>query len=241
MKQKKRSCTYAVLISALLLVLPIGGNLFAQDIKPAGVNLLIYGGTSFSLGGGFQNTGSAGINVMQPEAGVKVSMNLAGRFRAGIGAGYTSMVREQFNGTLEPITGDGFLAGSCEGTMYRDLKTHFCIADLIGEFGLLKPGGPVQMFIGTGAGCLFATGNTWSLSLRNEMRSDEWTNKVTINGHNEGHDYTAPFIPASLSLECRILPGTSLCLGGVYRLIISNNEFAPKGQAMASLGLRLAF
>jgi hypothetical protein len=73
------------------------------------------------------------------------------------------------------------------------------------------------------------------------MRSNDWTNTVTVEGHNEAHRYTAPFIPASLSLECRILPGTSLCLGGLYRLILSKNELAPKGQATASLGLRLAF
>ena len=133
------------------------------------------------------------------------------------------------------------LPGSVEGTVYRDFKTNFHAIGVTAEYDLLPTGGWVSLYVGTGAGCLIGMGNTWSLSVRNEMRSDNWTNTVSVGGHNEAHRYAAPFIPASLSLECRILPQTALCVGGMYRFILSKEPLAPKGQAGATLGLRLDF
>ena len=232
----KKQRTIPVILILLLLTLPLGGRASAQGL----INVRISGGISLNFGGGFDGEGANGMTAIQPETGLGVTLGVAPRFRAGVGYDYTRMVREQVNGTLQPISGN-VLPGSVEGTVYRDFKTHFHAVALTAEYNLLPTGGFLSLYVGTGAGCLFATGNTWSLSIRNEMRSDDWTNTVTVDGHNETHHYTAPFIPASLSLECRILPGTSLCLGGVYRLILSKNELAPKGQAGATLGLRLNF
>ena len=232
----KKQRTIPVILILLLLTLPLGGRASAQGL----INVRISGGISLNFGGGFDGEGANGMTAIQPETGLGVTLGVAPRFRAGMGYDYTRMVREQVNGTLQPISGN-VLPGSVEGTVYRDFKTHFHAVALTAEYNLLPTGGFLSLYVGTGAGCLFATGNTWSLSIRNEMRSDDWTNTVTVDGHNETHHYAAPFIPASLSLECRILPGTSLCLGGVYRLILSKNELAPKGQAGATLGLRLNF
>ena len=230
------------LAMAFLLMVPYGGNVRAQGMlrAPSLVGVRVSGGISWDFGGSFAGENANGMTVVQPEAGIGVTLAVAPRFRAGVGYDYTRMVREQVNGTLQPMSGN-VLPGSVEGTVYRDFKTHFHAVALTAEYNLLPTGGFLSLYVGTGAGCLFATGNSWSLSIRNEMRSNDWTNTVTVDGHNEAHHYTAPFIPASLSLECRILPGTSLCLSGVYRQILSKNELAPKGQATASLGLRLAF
>lgn len=232
----KKQRTIPVILILLLLTLPLGGRASAQGL----INVRISGGISLNFGGGFDGEGANGMTAIQPETGLGVTLGVAPRFRAGVGYDYTRMVREQVNGTLQPISGN-VLPGSVEGTVYRDFKTHFHAVALTAEYNLLPTGGFLSLYVGTGAGCLFATGNTWSLSIRNEMRSNDWTNTVTVDGHNETHHYAAPFIPASLSLECRILPGTSLCLSGVYRQILSKNELAPKGQAGASLGLRLNF
>ena len=219
----------------MALLLLTGSGASAQDL----INVRLWGGPSLNVGG-FASVGSKNESAVQPLAGIGVSVNVLPQLRVGMAYGYTRMVREQIDGTLTPIAGN-VLPGSVEGTVYRDFKTHFHAVALTAEYNLLPTGGFLSLYVGTGAGCLFATGNTWSLSIRNEMRSDDWTNTVTVDGHNETHHYTAPFIPASLSLECRILPGTSLCLSGVYRQILSKNELAPKGQAGASLGLRLNF
>lgn len=149
------------------------------------------------------------------------------------------MLREQMSGDLQPLTGSGILPGSVEGTVFRDFQSHFFSAGLTGEYNLLPAVSPVALYVGAGFGCLFATGNTWALKLRNEMRSDNWTNALSVGGHNDAHRYAAPFIPARLSLEVPIVPQVALCLSGDYRFLITKQAIAPKHQVGATLGLRI--
>ena len=220
-------------LPALLLALFLltGSGASAQSL----INVRLWGGPSLNVGGGFASVGSNNESAVQPLAGVGVSVTVLPQLRAGMSYSYTQMVREQINGTLAPI------AGSVEGTVYSDLKTHFYALDLTAEYNVLPIGGPLALYAGTGAGCLFASGNTWSLGVRNEVSEEGWTNRVTVGGHNTRHCYQAPYIPASLSLEYRVLPSTYVCLGGLYRVILSKNALAPKGQAGVTLGLRLTF
>ena len=232
----KKQNTIPALIAVLLLVLTIGGQASAQGL----ISVRLSGGAAWNFGSGFQNIGANEANVLQPVLGAGVSVNFMPRMRAGVAYDYSRMVREQLNGTLQPIDG-AVLPGSVEGTVYKDFKLRFHALSATAEYDVLPSGGLLSLYLGTGFGCLIADGNTWALSVRNEMRSDNWTSIVSINGCNEKHNFAAPFIPASASLECRILPRTALCLGGLYRLVLSNNELAPKGQAFATLGLRLDF
>ena len=226
----------ALLTLILLIFSPGGGRASAQSL----IGVRISGGTALSFGSSFENASANNANAIQPMAGVGVTMKVAPRFRAGIGYDYTRLVREQLNGQLTPIAGS-VLPGSVEGTVYRDLKTHFHALGVTAEYDVLPAGGIVSLYVGTGAGCLVGNGNIWSLSVRNEMRSDNWTNTVSVGGHNEAQRYAAPFIPATLSLECRFLLRTAVCVGGMYRLILSKEPAAPKSQAGATLGLRLDF
>ena len=223
-------------LAFLLLVLPLSGRVSAQG--PVGIRLS--GGLSWSLGGGPSDAEASTANAVQPLAGGTLTVRVAPHFRVGLGYDYTRMDRELLNGKLEALSGS-VLPGSVEGTVYRDFKTNFHAIGVTAEYDLLPTGGILSLYVGTGAGCLIGMGNTWSLSVRNEMRSDNWTNTISVGGHNAAHRYATPFIPASLSLECRILPQTALCMGGMYRFILSKEPLAPKGQAGATLGLRLDF
>ena len=222
----------ALLLALLLLT---GSGASAQGL----VNVRVWAGPSWNVGGGFASVGSNKESAVQPEAGIGVSVNVLPQLRAGLAYSYTRMLREQIDGTLAPISGD-VQPGSVAGTVYRDLKTHFHAAGVTAEYNVL-PAGLLALYVGTGAGCLFASGNVWALSLRNEVSADGWTNRVTVDGHNTSHSYLAPYIPASLSLECRVLPRTYVCLGGQYRFVLSKNPLSPKGQAGVTLGLRLTF
>ena len=232
----KKQRTIPVILTILLLTLPLGGRISAQGL----INVRLAGGASWNFGSVFENVGANQANVVQPIVGVGVTVKVMPRLRAGLGYDYSQMVREQLNGTLAPISGN-VLPGSVEGTVYSDFKTRFHAVGVTAEYDVLPAGGLVSLYVGTGAGCLYGTGNIWSLSVRNEMRSDNWTNTVSVGGHNEAQRYVAPFIPATLSLECRILPRTAVCIGGVYRLILSKEPLAPKSQTGATLGLRLDF
>jgi len=223
--QRMRSLP-AILV-ALLLLLP--GAVSAQGQ----IDVHLSGGVSWNFG---SNKG----DIAQPLGTVTFSYNVLPRFRAGMGYSYTRMVREQLNGTLEPMDGN-VLPGSVKGTLYRDLKTNYHILGVTAEYNLLPAGSIFSLYAGTGVGCLFAIGNTWALSVSQEISADGWMNRVNVGAHNEGHNYVSAFIPASLSLEYCILPRTYLCLGGLYRFVLSKNPLAPKGQAGVTLGLRLAF
>lgn len=46
MELKKRHGALCALISAFLLVVPLGGTLMAQGVNPAGIDILVFGGPS---------------------------------------------------------------------------------------------------------------------------------------------------------------------------------------------------
>ena len=233
--RRQRMLRMPTLLTLLLLALPLGGgHAAAQGL----IGVRLSGGAAWNFGSGFQNVGANEANVLQPVLGAGVTLRVIPHLRVGLGYDYSRMVREQLNGTLEPIAGS-VLPGSVEGTVYKDFKMRFHAMGATVEYNVLPVGGLLSLYVGTGFGCLFATGNTWALSVRNEMRSDNWTSTVTINGQNEMHSYAAPYIPATVSLECRILPRTALCLGCASRVILSKNILAPTAQVQATLGIRL--
>ena len=233
------------LLMALLLLLPVSGGLRAQgpyrDARTGTVGLRLGGGASWSFGSSFENVGANQINLVQPFGGAGLLVNIRPWVRIGADYSYTQMVREQLFTSLQPLTGTGIIAGSTEGAAYRDFKTRFHGASLTGEFNLLEIGGKgpgrLGLWIGTGLGCLFAQGNTWTLSVSDQMRSDTWTQTVHFGGHNEPHRYNALFIPATLSLEYAFLPQVALTLGGGYRFLPGKTDLAPKSQAYAQVGL----
>ena len=162
----------ALLLALLLLT---GSGASAQDL----INVRLWGGPSLNVGG-FASVGSKNESAVQPLAGIGVSVNVLPQLRVGMAYGYTRMIREQIDGTLTPIAGN-VLPGSVEGTVYSDLKTHFYALDLTAEYNVLPMGGPLALYAGTGAGCLFASGNTWSLGVRNEVSDEGWANRVTVD------------------------------------------------------------
>ena len=233
----QRMLRLPALLTMLLLMWPLGGgHACAQGL----IGVRLSGGAAWNFGSGFRNVSANEANVLQPVLGAGVTVRVIPQLRVGLGYDYSRMVREQLNGTLEPIAGS-VLPGSVEGTVYKDFKMRFHAVGATAEYNVLPAGGLLSLYVGTGFGCLFAAGNTWALSVRNEMRSDNWTSTVTINGQNEMHRYAAPYIPATVSLECRILPRTALCLGCASRVILSKNTLAPTAQLAATLGLRLDF
>ena len=95
--------------------------------------------------------------------------------------------------------------------------------------------GRVGLWLGTGLGVLFSQGNTWNVSVSNEISADKQT--IRIGGHNEPLGYNAPFIPVTLSLEYAFLPQVALSIGGGYRFLPGKTDLAPRHQAYAKAGL----
>ena len=217
----------------LLLFLILPTALSAQGLRTGSLGIRLDGGLQWSVGSGLADAVAKGPTAIQPMGGAGVYYNIIPRLRAGLDYNYTRMVREQTNGTLSPISG-----GGVAGEVYKDLKTHFHGIGVTGEYNLL-PAGPLSLYAGTGAGCLIAVGNTYSIAVSNEVKPGGTGNSIRISAHNEGHHYAVPYIPLTLSLEFAFMPRVALSLGGGYRFILAGRqEYAPKGQAYATLGLR---
>ena len=225
----------SLILPALVLIMAQTG-LQAQpaysEARTGSLAIRLDGGTSWVFGSAFDNQTSVRAKEIQPLAGAGLMFNFSPYFRAGLDYSYSRMVREQ-TGTLSTLPD-----GSVEGDVYKDLKTHLHAAALTGEFNLLG-GSRFGIYAGTGAGLLMGMGNTYTIGIQNQLLPGGKGNTVHVTGHNEGHNYYAPFIPVTLSLEFAFLPQVSLSLGGGYRFIIAgDNTFAPKNQAYATLGLR---
>ena len=214
------------IILVLLLSLPTA--LMAQ-----GIGIRLDGGFSWAHGGGLDIARPGIRSAVQPQGGAGVFYTISPRFRAGLDYSFTRMVREEVDGTLTQLPD-----GSSEGELFRDLKSHFHGASLSAEYNLLGDG-PLSLYVGTGAGCLFAVGNTYTIAVSNTVKPDNTGNTIHLTGHNVGHKYAVPFIPATLSLEFTFLPQVSVSFNGGYRLILAGKQdYSPKGQAYAQVGLR---
>ena len=233
------------LLLVFLLLLSTAGGLRAQDpyrdARTGTVGLRLDGGASWAFGSSFENIGANQVNLLQPYAGAGLLINIKPWVRIGADYSYTRMIREQLSTSLQPLTGTGVVTGSAEGTVYRDFKTRFHGASLTGEFDLVellgrgKGPGRVGLWLGTGLGFLFSQGNTWNVSVSNEISADKQT--IRIRGHNEPLSYNAPFIPVTLSLEYAFLPQVALSIGGGYRFLPGKTDLAPRHQAYAKAGL----
>lgn len=221
----------AIMPALLLLLLP--ASLQAQDAREGTLGIRLDGGLSWSVGGDFANSVKNAPTATQPQGVAGLFYNFSSRFRLGLDYGYTRMLREQTNETMNSLPG-----GGVEGEVYRDLKNHFHAAELTGEFNLLGDG-PLSMYLGAGAGCQFVVGNTYTIAVKNEVKSGGLGNSIHVTGHNVGHKYAAPYIPVTLSLEYAFLPQVAVGVGGGYRLILAGKkEFSAKSQPFATLGLR---
>ena len=224
-----------LLLLVFLLLLSTAGGLRAQDpyrdASTGTVGLRLDGGASWALGSSFENIGANQVNLLQPYAGAGLLINIKPWVRIGADYSYTRMIREQLFNSLQPETGN----------VYRDFKTRFHGASLTGEFDLVellgrgKDPGRVGLWLGTGLGFLFSQGNTWNVSVSNEISADKQT--IRIGGHNEPLGYNAPFIPVTLSLEYAFLPQVALSIGGGYRFLPGKTDLAPRHQAYAKAGL----
>lgn len=213
--------------------------------KTGSLGARLGGGVSWSFGSSFENVGANEINLIQPIVEVGMIYNILPWVRIGIDYSFTQMVREQLFSSLQPDNSAGTLPGSVRGAAYRDFMSRFHGASLTGEFNLIglsgNGSGRLSLYAGTGVGCLYATGNTWTLSVANEMRSDTWTNTVSFSGHNDSHSYKTLFIPVSLTLEYSFLPQVALSLGGGYDYIPKKTDIAPSSQVYAKAGLVFNF
>ena len=219
-------------VAVLMLLLAIPVNALAQDVKDGTFGGRLSGGASWPVGCVMENVASSNANMGQPYGSAGVFYNLSPAFRAGLEYSFTKMVREQRFSQLQTV------AGVEGGVAYRKLISYYNGVALTAEYNfveLISSGSKLSLYAGAGFGCLFDSSADYTFSVINKTEDAKQT--FGIGSHTEFSHSKDLYIPITLSLEYAFLPEVAVTAGCEYRIIPARGQFAPKGMALAKLGL----
>lgn len=247
--------------AAALVVMATGAA--AQDTGQDGYrafrtntwSLYAEGGASGVTGLDFRNVSSSmGTNVA-PLAGFGIDYNIRPWIRIGLNYEFTKYRREQRFSEFQSVTpsysnpSEGFteLVSSTGGIAYNRMWTQHHDIDLSLEFNLAdiwtrRKAQWFNLYVGVGAGMLFANGNTYTIAMGSEHWTDpdnydasglavgdNWQTTAYVTTGNVRHDFNAFYVPVSMSVEFDVAPRLTLGVRGQYKAVFSDHELAPNG------------
>lgn len=240
-----------------IIMLALSSGLFAGVVAQERGNsayrtstwsLYAEGGATMAHGLGMSSVDAApGMNIF-PEIGAGVSFNIRPWIRLGVNYDFSKYAREQRFSEFQPLeipAGEGTLSEQYGGLVYSKMWTHYHAADLTLEFNIMelwrnRQDRRLNLYAGAGFGWLFASGNTYDISMGHERWSGSY--KETINtwldAVNSRHKYDVGYVPMLLSAEFDVSPVVTVGVQGNYKRLFSCDN-APKGIGTASVVLRL--
>lgn len=240
-----------------IIMLALSSGLFADVVAQERGNsayrtstwgLYAEGGATMAHGLGMSSVDAApGMNIF-PEIGAGVSFNIRPWIRLGVNYDFSKYAREQRFSEFQPLeipAGEGTLSEQYGGLVYSKMWTHYHAADLTLEFNIMelwrnRQDRRLNLYAGAGFGWLFASGNTYDISMGHERWSGSY--KETINtwldAVNSRHKYDVGYVPMLLSAEFDVSPVVTVGVQGNYKRLFSCDN-APKGIGTASVVLRL--
>lgn len=240
-----------------IIILALSSCLFAgmgaqergsSAYRTATWSLYAEGGATMAHGLGMSSVDAApGMNIF-PEIGAGVSFNIRPWIRLGANYDFSKYAREQRFSEFLPLeipAGEGTLSEQYGGLVYSKMWTHYHAADLTLEFNIMelwrnRQDRRLNLYAGAGFGWLFASGNTYDISMGHERWSGSY--KETINtwldAVNSRHKYDVGYVPMLLSAEFDVSPVVTVGVQGNYKRLFSCDN-APKGIGTASVVLRL--
>ena len=240
-----------------IIILALSSCLFAgmgaqergsSAYRTATWSLYAEGGATMAHGLGMSSVDAApGMNIF-PEIGAGVSFNIRPWIRLGANYDFSKYAREQRFSEFQPLeipAGEGTLSEQYGGLVYSKMWTHYHAADLTLEFNIMelwrnRQDRRLNLYAGAGFGWLFASGNTYDISMGHERWSGSY--KETINtwldAVNSRHKYDVGYVPMLLSAEFDVSPVVTVGVQGNYKRLFSCDN-APKGIGTASVVLRL--
>ncbi len=240
-----------------IIILALSSCLFAgmgaqergsSAYRTATWSLYAEGGATMAHGLGMSSVDAApGMNIF-PEIGAGVSFNIRPWIRLGVNYDFSKYAREQRFSEFQPLeipAGEGTLSEQYGGLVYSKMWTHYHAADLTLEFNIMelwrnRQDRRLNLYAGAGFGWLFASGNTYDISMGHERWSGSY--KETINtwldAVNSRHKYDVGYVPMLLSAEFDVSPVVTVGVQGNYKRLFSCDN-APKGIGTASVVLRL--
>lgn len=231
----------------------------AQDYKSLRTNtwsVYTQGGISWATGLEFKNINPSNGTSIAPEMGVGLNYNIRPWIRLGLNYEFSKFKREQrltdFQ-AISPVADATAPTRNYGGMAYRKMWTQYHNLDLTAEFNIMQLWKSrkctwFNLYAGTGIGAMFAKGNVYSIG----MGYKEWTDENTSTGNNstaiswvkagnDRHNFNSLYIPIVLSAEFDVLPQLTLGVKGQYKTLLSSNDLAPDGLAVAAVTVRYNF
>lgn len=255
--------TITGILAALTLML--GAPLFAQEQEEPEykeqrtnkVGLYLRGGTAWATGGGYADL-CQGITPVQGLGGAGLNWNIRPWVRLGLNYDYTYSSRNRYYTELQPEgmsveAGEGMVENSSQGgVFYRRYNTGMHGVDLSGDFNLMElfknrsDKGWFNVYVGTGFGWMFGTGNVWSMSTGHSSFTGPSTDGTFgnisttswVKAENREARFNSPYVPARLSVEFNVLPQVAIGLEGGYKFLCKNLDLAPRHLISAGITLR---
>lgn len=240
-----------------IIILALSSCLFAgmgaqergsSAYRTATWSLYAEGGATMVHGLGMSSVDAApGMNIF-PEIGAGVSFNIRPWIRFGLNYDFSKYAREQRFSEFQPLdvpVGEGTLSERYGGLVYSKMWTHYHAADMTLELNIMelwknRRDRRFNLYAGAGFGWLFASGNTYDISMGHERWSESYKETINtwLNAVNTSHKYDVGYVPMLLSAEFDISPVVTVGLQGNYKRLLSCDN-APKGIGTASAVLRL--
>ena len=237
----------------------------AQDYDSLRINtwsVYLQGGMSWAGGVGMKNVNaSTGTNV-SPLIGLGVNYNIRPWVRLGLNYEFSKFAREQRFGDFQPLPPKLYPTVTPTeqygGTAYRNTWSHYHNIDLTAEFNIMeiwkkRRAKWFNLYLGTGIGGMFASGNSYTIAMGYERWSDpdNYDNSLQVgNNHelhswmtagNNRHNFSSVYIPVNLSAEFDVNPRWTLGMRVGGKFLFSKNDFAPKNVWSAAVVVRYNF
>ena len=254
-----------VLISAGLLVFagtPL--KTAAQDYDSLRINtwsVYLQGGMSWAGGVGMKNVDATSGTTVSPLVGLGVNYNIRPWVRLGLNYEFSKFGREQRFSEFQPVASKLHTGTPTEqygGRAYCNMWTQYHNLDLTADFNIMeiwknRQDKKLNLYIGTGIGCMFAKGNTYDIAMGYERWSDpdNYDNSLQVGDNHElytwmtagnsRHRFNSLYVPVVLSAEYDINPRWTAGVRGGGKFLFSSDDLAPKNVWYAAVVVRYNF
>lgn len=225
-------------------------------------SVYLQGGASWAGGVAMKNIDASKGTSVSPLVGLGVDYNIRPWVRVGLNYEFSKFAREQRFSEFHPLPAKLdpalHLTELYGGTAFRNTWSHYHDVDLTAEFNVMEIWNKrkakwFNLYLGTGLGGMFASGNSYDLAMGYELWSDpnNYQNSVQVgNNHeiytwlsakNTRHNFNSLYVPVLLSAEFDVSPRVTLGVKGSGKFLFSSDDFAPDNLWAAALVLRYNF
>lgn len=198
-----------------------------------------------------------GTPTLSPEVAAGVTWQCVPSLRLSVEGGYILLREHNDKITSTVLTDPNFMLGGYQTTLTTQAdclqnknRQHIATGQLTAEYALSAlwlrgRTSPFNIYVGTGVGLLMSkSSNTRTTAYNAEAiaEGDTYSNiyqHAYVKSEKQKDNYTAPYVPVSLTAELSVLPNVTIGARGQLKCLFASADLAPKTIYNAGLLLRI--